>query len=272
MAVAAPNSRNVLVGREHPRLAPPTPARSQIKDFQETAKGVGIKLLPWQTVVGRYLYASGPGGRWTWPEVAAIVARQNGKTELVTPHILHRLAMGRRILHTAQTRELPRKMFFRLIAIVETRYPDAKIRRGAGQETIELKNGGLYVISAATGGGPRGLSIDDLIVDELREIGEEFIGAAIPTTSASMNPQILYLSNAGRGRPEPRLPRMVRRPRSPHRRSRGMGRGEPVHRPLPDAARQPRPPVPQSQARRLPRSLRNGEPLPVGHHAPGAAR
>jgi hypothetical protein len=198
MAVAAPISRKVLVGREHPRLAPPTPARSQVKDFSATAKSVGITLLPWQTVVGRYLYASGPGGRWTWPEVAAIVARQNGKTEIVIPHILHRLGMGRRILHAAQTRELPRKMFFRLLPIVEQRWPDAKIRRGGGQETIEIpSNGGLYVISAATGGGPRGLSIDDVIVDELREIGEEFIGAVIPTTMASLNPQILYLSNAG---------------------------------------------------------------------------
>jgi hypothetical protein len=198
MAVAAPISRKVLVGREHPRLAPPTPARSQVKDFTATAKSVGLDLMPWQIVVGRYLYASGPGGRWTWPEVAVIVARQNGKTELIIPHILHRLAAGRKVLHAAQTRELPRKMFLRLLPIVETRWPDAKIRRGGGQESISLPStGGEYLISAATGGAPRGLTIDDLIVDELREIGEEFMGAATPTQMASRNPQTLYLSNAG---------------------------------------------------------------------------
>jgi hypothetical protein len=186
-----------LVGRDRPRIAPPLPARSQVKDLEAAATDIGITLLPWQRCVGRYLYAVGPKDQWLYPEVAAVVSRQNGKTEILVPHVMRRLAMGRRILHAAQTRELPRLIFNRLAQLVEARYPDAKIRRGAGQETIELANGGFYKITAATGGGPRGTSIDDLIPDELRELEEEFIGAALPTMTSSLNPQVFYLSNAG---------------------------------------------------------------------------
>lgn len=196
IADLAPSRR--IVGKAKPRIAPPIPARSAVKDLQESAVEIGLTLIPSQVMVGRYLYALGIEDRWLYPEVAEIIARQNGKTELLLPHILRRLRMGRRVLHAAQTRELPRRLFNRLAVIVERQYPDAKVRRGAGQETIELQNGGLYLITAATGGGARGIdAIDDLLVDEVREIDEDFLGAALPTTIASLNPQVFYLSNAG---------------------------------------------------------------------------
>jgi phage terminase large subunit-like protein len=158
---------------------------------------MGLTLLPWQACAGRYLYALGPDDLWLYPEVAVVVARQNGKSEMLMPHVMQRLSMGRRILHAAQTRELPRKFFFRLLPLVEKKWPDAKVRRGAGQETIEVPGGGIYQITAATGGGPRGVSIDDLLLDELRELDEDFVGAALPTLTVSPNQQVLYLSNAG---------------------------------------------------------------------------
>lgn len=196
-ALAAPAARP-LIGKAKPRIAPPTPARSLVAELEEEAKGMGLTLIPSQVTVGRYLYALGADDRWLYPEVADIIARQNGKTELLKPHVIRRLRMGRRMLHAAQTRELPRRLFTALAPIIEHKFPGAKIRRGAGQETIELPNGGLYLIAAATGGGARGIdAIDDLLVDEVRELDEDFVGAAIPTTIASSNPQILWLSNAG---------------------------------------------------------------------------
>jgi hypothetical protein len=198
MAMTARRAAKPLVGSEKPRLAPPTPARSQMTEFIETASELGMELFPWQKLFGRYAYALGPDDLWLYPEIACIVARQNGKTELLVPHVMRRLAMGRRVMHAAQTRELPRKMFLRLALLVEARYPDAKVRRGAGQETIEIPStGGLYQIVAASGGAPRGASMDDLMLDELRELEEDFVGAALPTLTVSLNPQVLYLSNAG---------------------------------------------------------------------------
>ncbi len=73
-----------------------------------------------------------------------------------------------------------------------------RIRFGAGQETIEMRNGGKYRIVAPSRGGARGPSNDDVIVDELRELTDyDFIGAAKPTLAQSRDPQIVYLSNAG---------------------------------------------------------------------------
>jgi len=200
---SAQNRRNppegrVVKGSPIPRIAPPLPARSRVKEFVAAADDIDMTLLPWQQRAGRYMYATGPDGRWLYPEVAIVVARQNGKTELLLPHIMCRLAMGRRIIHAAQTRELPRLLFNRLVPLVQQTFPIVRIRKGAGQETIEIPTtGAFYKIMAATGGAPRGTTADDLIADEVRELDEVFMGAALPTTIASRDPQTIYLSNAG---------------------------------------------------------------------------
>ena len=76
-------------------------------------------------------------------------------------------------------------------------YPNAKVRYANGQESIELPNGGSYMIVAPQRGA-RGESADDLIVDELREMEDfDFIAAAEPTLTESEDPQVWYLSNAG---------------------------------------------------------------------------
>jgi hypothetical protein len=153
--------------------------------------------MPWQSYLGRFVEAIGQDDEWLYAEIAALVSRQQGKTKFILPHIMRRLKMGRRVLHAGNQRELPRLTFNVLAPLVEARWPDAKVRRGSGQESMEVPGGGVYRITAASSGGPRGWSMDDLIVDEVREIGEDFIQAAIPTMMASPNPQTLYLSNAG---------------------------------------------------------------------------
>jgi len=195
-----------LLGHEKPRLAPPTPARSQLAEFIATADELGIDLFPWQRQAARYITALGQGERWLYPEVAAVVARQNGKTRLLVPLIVMRLRAGHRITHAAQTRELTRELFGEVADIMAK---DPKLfqkrngrpimpRFGAGQEEIRLANGGSYRIVAATRAGARGQSNDLVLIDELREFKDfDFIGAAKPTLNASRHPQMVYLSNAG---------------------------------------------------------------------------
>jgi hypothetical protein len=194
-------SQPTAFGSERPRLAPPLPARSSWQELHHQAAEIRIDLFPWQDRAGRYLYALGRGGSWLYPEVAVIVSRQNGKTEILVPHIVKRLRMGRRIMHTAQNRELPREVFGRVADVFEEFYPGELARSprfANGQEEIKLVNGGRYRIVAPTRGGARGPSNDDVIVDEVRELdSHDFIAAAKPTTNASSNPQILYLSNMG---------------------------------------------------------------------------
>jgi hypothetical protein len=109
-------------------------------------------------------------------------------------------------MHIAQVRELPRIMFEAIADALEE-FPElfpkrrGKIiwpRRGAGSESIVLTNGGTYRIAAAVTGGARGHSIDDLIIDELREMNSfDVVNSAKPAQRFSDNPQTIYLSNAG---------------------------------------------------------------------------
>jgi hypothetical protein len=173
------------------------PARSNVKEFKEAAADMGITLLPWQVVAARYITALGAGGRWLYREVCVVVARQNGKTELLLPRILLGLMLGRRMLHTAQVRALPEQTF-RTVARLLNGHPDVvEIRFANGQELIRTANGGTYALVAPRN-SVRGLSADDVFIDEVREQSDfDLIAAIKPTMTASRNPQIIYLSNAG---------------------------------------------------------------------------
>lgn len=206
LAERAPTS---LVGHARPRVAPPVPVRSDIAAFRQTAADLGIPLRPWQEVAATYLMATGPDGYPLFREVAIVVARQNGKTTLGKPFIVHQLREGRRITHLAQVRELPRKMFG-LVAesIDESLFPKRRgkggkmhtvwPRFGSGSEEILLANGGEYRIAAANRGGARGFTNDKVIIDELREMeSTEIMEAAESTILTSPWGQIVYFSNAG---------------------------------------------------------------------------
>lgn len=198
MTVLPADWRQSLTGFIAPRIAPPLPAKSLGDDFAATAIGVGITLMPHQLLAGRYLTATGPDG-WMYREVAIVMARQNGKTKLLVPRIIMDLRAGKRIIHTAQNRILPREVF-RAVANQLLRageIPKGGFRIANGQERLTHESGGEYVIVAPQRGS-RGLAADTLIFDELREFEDyEVIAAATPTLTASSDPQIIYLSNAG---------------------------------------------------------------------------
>lgn len=199
-------TRSALLGRPQPRIAPPLPARSDMLALREIAAELGILFMPWQETSGRYTEALAADGRHLYQEVCEVVSRQNGKTEKIVPLVVKRLRAGRRIIHTAQNRDLPREVFARVADIMSqdmTLFPQRngrplRPRFANGQEEITLSNGGRYKIVAPTRGGARGGTNDDVIVDEVRELETlEFIGAVKPTMTASPDPQILYYSNAG---------------------------------------------------------------------------
>lgn len=194
MAIPQPDPQP-LMGVTAPRIAPPEPVGAKRSAYDAVAEGIGIKLYPWQKVAGRYLAATTKEG-WRYREFAIVVARQNGKTELLLPRIKMDLEAGKHIIHTAQNRTLPRKVFLRASHLLD---PDSvvSIRYANGQESIEMKNGGSYTIIAPQRGA-RGLTADTLIFDEVREFADfDLIAAAQPTLTASDDPQTIYLSNAG---------------------------------------------------------------------------
>ena len=183
-----------------PRLAPPRPKRSAIAEYRKAAKLMGIKLFPWQTLAAEYMTAL-YGKRWRYPELAVVVGRQNGKTQLLLPRVVMGLLRGERIMHTAQDRALPRDVFVEVADFMEREFRGAlrsKPRLANGTEQIVMLNGGRYRIVAPSRGGARGPSNDLVIVDEAREMKDhDFVGAAQPTLTVSSSPQMIYLSNAG---------------------------------------------------------------------------
>jgi hypothetical protein len=156
--------------------------------------------MPHQRIAALYFNAT-RRGRWLYPEVADIEPRQNGKSSKLVPLIVSRLVAGSKVMHTAQNRALPREVFLEVANVMRLRYwglLDGSPRLANGQEMIRTRGGGLYRIVAPTSGGARGPANDLVIVDEVREFTDwEFIGAARATLTASRNPQMIYLSNAG---------------------------------------------------------------------------
>lgn len=205
MTLAMPIARP-LKGSAKPRIAPPTPARSDIAGYREAAACMGIEPIEWQDNAARYLEAQGPDDQHLYREVAVIAARQNGKTELILPVFHKRLLAGRRMMHTAQDRYLPREAFSRLADHFWSEHRDLFPRRNDratrpryanGQEELRLTTGGFYRIVAPTPIGARGSSVHDVFLDELMAMDDwGFINAARPTMSLP-DPQFVYLSNMG---------------------------------------------------------------------------
>jgi len=183
-------------GISSPRIAPPMPVRSAIREYTAAAKELGIRLMPWQRIGAHYITGR-TRGRWTFREVCVVVARQNGKTELLIPLILMRLRRGDSILHTAQNRDLPRQTFLRIARLVAGLPEIEAIRKANGQEEILAANGGRYKL-VAPNSNVRGESADLVLLDEVREQhDQEVMDAILPTITARRNAQVIYLSNAG---------------------------------------------------------------------------
>ena len=179
-----------------PRLGPSLPMFSRVKRVYQAAFELGINPYPWQRHAMQVMTAvphNGASARWLYREIAIITARQNGKTMILIPRIKEGLERGERIIHTAQNRLLPRKVF----AQVARAMPEAiSVRYANGQEEIRTKEGSYMIVAPQR--GARGESADLLIIDELREMEDfDFIAAAEPTLTNSSNPQVIYLSNAG---------------------------------------------------------------------------
>jgi hypothetical protein len=196
MSMPAPKSRTPRYGYAAPRIAPPVPLQSEHRAYAAAAKAAGLRLFPWQGIASKYAMAR-DGKRFRYREVCITVARQNGKTTMLVPRILWGLEQGRRIVHTAQNRELPREAFMEVARVIDPNLLRRPPRLANGQERIEAVTGGSYKIIAPQK-GVRGLSADDLIIDELREFVDfDFMAAARPILAASSDPQTIYLSNAG---------------------------------------------------------------------------
>jgi hypothetical protein len=168
------------------------------------AKMLGEPLLPWQEWWALHALELTADGRFRFGTVLTLVARQNGKTTLLKILALTLLYLGhaRLILGAAQSLDIAKESWGKAVELAQT-VPEldaeiARIRRTNGDQEFALSNGARYRIAAATGRAGRGLSVDLLILDELREHTTWEAWAALSkTTSARPNALIVGISNAG---------------------------------------------------------------------------
>lgn len=166
---------------------------------------LGIELLPWQEWLVIHGLELKPDGSYRFRTVLVLVARQNGKTTLLKVIALWRLIMdgARMVLGTSTNLDYARESWEGAVELAkgsedlaaEFVWPE---RRANGEQTLTTLNGARYKIGTATRRGGRSLSVDLLILDELREHRTwEAWSASSKTTNARPRGQRWALSNMG---------------------------------------------------------------------------
>ena len=213
---AEPTARHV------PPDAAPNPAAD---DCVGIASLAGLELLPWQESVLRdslMVRRSDLGGdvvRFAATECVVDVPRQNGKGSILEARQLAGLFVLDVPLqiHSAHEFKTALEHFLRIKELVEGSdylMQDVKlIRTGAGDQSIELKNGNRLKFLARSGASGRGFSADVVYLDEAFKLDNRTMGAILPTMMARPNPQIWYTSSAPHKDSEV-LHRMVERGRA----------------------------------------------------------
>jgi hypothetical protein len=202
----------VLLGREEPRLWTP-PARELTPDttlgyeaIEFAERVVGVTLLPWQRWWLLHALELNEAGRYRFKTVLTLVGRQNGKTTLLKLVALWAMYMRRAhlVLGAAQSRDIAKESWEGAVELAES-VPELAdevapngVRRSNGEQCLTLDSGARYRITAATRSAGRGLSVDLLVLDELREHRDwSAWGALSKTTMARPGALIVGISNAG---------------------------------------------------------------------------
>lgn len=139
--------------------------------------------------------------------VLVLVARQNGKTTLVEVKNLWKMFVLRvpMVIGTAQNLDVSEESWDKAVEIVESipelaaEVPkEGGVVRVNGKKALKLIHGSRWKVAAASRKGGRGLSGDDVNLDELREHHTWDSWAAVTkTTMARRKAQIWAFSNAG---------------------------------------------------------------------------
>jgi hypothetical protein len=185
-----------------------TPETSYGFDVIDFARDVlGQPLDPWESWAVIHTGELLPDGRPRFRTVLILVARQNGKTFLLKVLALFWLFVECQplVLGTSTNRDTAKEAWQGSVAMAqECAYLAARIpsrggvREANGEECLSTIDGSRYKIAASNRQGGRGLTINRLVIDELRE-HRSFIAwdAATYATNAVWDSQTFAISNQG---------------------------------------------------------------------------
>lgn len=184
------------------RLGPTTSKGYEVINFARDV--LQEPLLPWQEWLVIHALELNPDGTFRFRTVISLVARQNGKTHLSKVLALWRLYVdgARLVLGSAQDLGISREVLDLVNETIDT-VPELAEEKHSfltanGKECLKLHSGARYIIRATNRKAGRGLSVDHLTMDELRE-QQDWLGwaALSKTTNARPYAQTWALSNAG---------------------------------------------------------------------------
>jgi len=198
------SSSAVLIGSQRPSLCHlPSDRRGNAgREAVELAAAAGLHLDDWQAWCLDQSLAEQSDNQWSAFEVCILVGRQNGKGSILEARQLAGLTIlhERLQVHTAHEFRTCFEHFIRMVQLVES-CPEVdaqvmRIRRGAGEQSIEMRGGERLRFLARSGGSGRGMSGDCVYLDEAFALHPPMMGALLPTLSARPNPQMWYTSSA----------------------------------------------------------------------------
>jgi hypothetical protein len=150
-----------------------------------------------------------PDGRPRFRFVLLLVARQNGKTELLvllTTYWLFGAEHGYTdflVLGTSTKLEYAKESWEKVLKVAQGTdlalyIPRSGVSRSHGEEQLLTTEGARYKVAASNEEGGRSLTINRLILDELRQHADYSAhDAAVPATDAVPDAQIWGISNQG---------------------------------------------------------------------------
>jgi hypothetical protein len=203
---------DVVRGRTEPRLwTPPlrelTPETSYGFDVIDFARDVlDHPLDPWQEWVVIHAGELLPDGRPRFRHVLCLVARQNGKTELLVVLTLYWLYVEQvdvvlgtstKLQYAVESWEKALKLAQRVPDLAAEIPKKGGIRRANGETALKLSTGGRYMVAASNEEGGRSLTIDRLILDELRQHHSYVAWDAAEPAASRPDSQVWAITNAG---------------------------------------------------------------------------
>jgi hypothetical protein len=183
---------------------PLTPDTSYGFDVVEFAETIGHPLDPWQRWAVIHIGELLPDGRPRFRKVLIMVARQNGKSELLKILGLYFLIIARvpQILSMSNKFEYARALWssaYKLARRSEVTANEIPVYRpGNNDPHMSTADDATWRICAANGDAGRSGSCDLIMIDELRQHHtHEAWSASIHTMNARRNAQLIAASNEG---------------------------------------------------------------------------
>lgn len=198
------------LGSQRPRIEKrPRAVGTHGPKVSQFAKLCGVVLDDWQSYVIDGLFAVNEANEWAATEFGALVARQNGKGEILVAYDLAHLFLFPRldkrrksILHTAHEFKTAMDAFDRLRGVIESvprlgdrieqvykgNTAEILLKRAPGQKSL----GNRIKFVARSKNSGRGFSADVIVYDEAQELASAARTALTYTQSAVPNRQELY--------------------------------------------------------------------------------